>query len=225
MTHVQWWVAYLNFSLKCLCLIFWCFLNFHILTLYASWRQHLTGTRISHRSSCISRDLLPHLWNFSVGRAYYKSRSCQHWGISLRSCGVSFNMLCYLVWGRGVIATHPYCSIVKDPSQHPGSHKAIKDITMFAFFLSIIKSRENQRNFQLIVITHDEDFVELLGRSDYADYFYRVSKNNEWVQYPLTLCCLPPPLPLPHLSLILFHFLGDSNNYSFASKWRGRVQV
>ncbi|XP_071846473.1 DNA repair protein RAD50.L-like isoform X2 [Apostichopus japonicus] len=45
--------------------------------------------------------------------------------------------------------------------------------------VDIIKSRENQRNFQLIVITHDEDFVELLGRSDYADYFYRVSKNNE----------------------------------------------
>ncbi|PIK57783.1 putative DNA repair protein [Apostichopus japonicus] len=45
--------------------------------------------------------------------------------------------------------------------------------------VDIIKSRENQRNFQLIIITHDEDFVELLGRSDYADYFYRVSKNNE----------------------------------------------
>ncbi|PIK43172.1 putative DNA repair protein [Apostichopus japonicus] len=45
--------------------------------------------------------------------------------------------------------------------------------------VDIIKSRENQRNFHLIIITHDEDFVELLGRSDYADYFYRVSKNNE----------------------------------------------
>ncbi|KAJ8028558.1 DNA repair protein RAD50 [Holothuria leucospilota] len=45
--------------------------------------------------------------------------------------------------------------------------------------VDIIKSRESQRNFQLIVITHDEDFVELLGRSDYADYFYRVTKNNE----------------------------------------------
>ncbi|XP_022086826.1 DNA repair protein RAD50-like [Acanthaster planci] len=46
--------------------------------------------------------------------------------------------------------------------------------------VDIIKSREQQRNFQLIIITHDEDFVELLGHSDYADYFYRVTKNDEY---------------------------------------------
>jgi len=28
-----------------------------------------------------------------------------------------------------------------------------------------------------MVITHDEDFVELLGRSDHADYFFRVEKD------------------------------------------------
>ena len=48
-----------------------------------------------------------------------------------------------------------------------------------SLYFSIIKSREGQRNFQLIVITHDEDFVELLGRSDYTDYFYRIAKNDE----------------------------------------------
>ena len=42
----------------------------------------------------------------------------------------------------------------------------------------IIKSRQRQRNFQLLVITHDEDFVELLGRSDYVDSFFKVSKNE-----------------------------------------------
>ncbi|XP_071786283.1 DNA repair protein RAD50-like [Asterias amurensis] len=46
--------------------------------------------------------------------------------------------------------------------------------------VEIIKSREQQRNFQLIVITHDEDFVELLGHSDYTDYFYRITKNHEF---------------------------------------------
>jgi len=44
---------------------------------------------------------------------------------------------------------------------------------------SIISSRSQQRNFQLMVITHDEDFVEQLGRSNCADYFYRVSKNEK----------------------------------------------
>ncbi|ETE58180.1 hypothetical protein L345_16099, partial [Ophiophagus hannah] len=41
----------------------------------------------------------------------------------------------------------------------------------------IIKSRSQQRNFQLLVITHDEDFVELLSRSGYVEKFYRIKKN------------------------------------------------
>ncbi|NXM14028.1 RAD50 protein, partial [Ploceus nigricollis] len=43
--------------------------------------------------------------------------------------------------------------------------------------VEIIKSRLHQRNFQLLVITHDEDFVELLGRSEYVETFYRIRKN------------------------------------------------
>ncbi|NXM54568.1 RAD50 protein, partial [Illadopsis cleaveri] len=43
--------------------------------------------------------------------------------------------------------------------------------------VEIIKSRSHQRNFQLLVITHDEDFVELLGRSEYVETFYRIKKN------------------------------------------------
>ncbi|XP_052793219.1 DNA repair protein RAD50-like isoform X2 [Mya arenaria] len=44
--------------------------------------------------------------------------------------------------------------------------------------VDIIKGRRHQKNFQLVVITHDEDFVELLGRSDYVDYFFKVAKNQ-----------------------------------------------
>ncbi|XP_060561864.1 DNA repair protein RAD50-like isoform X2 [Ruditapes philippinarum] len=44
--------------------------------------------------------------------------------------------------------------------------------------VEIIKGRIHQRNFQLVIITHDEDFVELLGRSEYVDYFFKVSKNQ-----------------------------------------------
>jgi len=49
----------------------------------------------------------------------------------------------------------------------------------------IIKSRQKQRNFQLLVITHDEDFVELLGRSDYVDSFFKVSKSDLLVAHCL----------------------------------------
>uniref|UniRef100_A0A667YQ43 RAD50 double strand break repair protein n=1 Tax=Myripristis murdjan TaxID=586833 RepID=A0A667YQ43_9TELE len=46
---------------------------------------------------------------------------------------------------------------------------------------SIIKSRSRQRNFQLLIITHDEDFVELLGRSSYVEHFYRIRKNQDQI--------------------------------------------
>lgn len=53
-----------------------------------------------------------------------------------------------------------------------------ENIESLAFALvEIIRSRRQQKNFQLIVITHDEDFVELLGRSDYVENFFRLSRN------------------------------------------------
>ncbi|KAJ1562846.1 DNA repair protein rad50, partial [Cladochytrium tenue] len=43
--------------------------------------------------------------------------------------------------------------------------------------VEIVKMRRAQKNFQLVVITHDEEFVRLLGQSEYADYYWRVSKD------------------------------------------------
>ena len=43
----------------------------------------------------------------------------------------------------------------------------------------IIKLRRQQPNFQLIVITHDEDFLREMGCQDFADYYYRVSRNEK----------------------------------------------
>ncbi|KAJ8311255.1 hypothetical protein KUTeg_011190 [Tegillarca granosa] len=55
-----------------------------------------------------------------------------------------------------------------------------ENIESLAYALvEIIKSRAQQRNFQLVVITHDEDFVDLLGRSDYVDAFFKVSKDQK----------------------------------------------
>jgi len=42
----------------------------------------------------------------------------------------------------------------------------------------LIESRRNQRNFQLIIITHDESFVRMLGRLRACENFYRVSKDD-----------------------------------------------
>ncbi|XP_071087725.1 DNA repair protein RAD50-like [Haliotis cracherodii] len=54
-----------------------------------------------------------------------------------------------------------------------------ENIESLAYALvSIIKARSCQSNFQLVLITHDEDFVELLGRSEYVEDFYRISKDE-----------------------------------------------
>lgn len=43
----------------------------------------------------------------------------------------------------------------------------------------IIKERRDQANFQLVVITHDEDFLNQLGQSDVLDKYWRVSRNTQ----------------------------------------------
>jgi len=43
---------------------------------------------------------------------------------------------------------------------------------------SIIKTRQQQRNFQLVVITNDEEFVLKLGRADFVDYYFRINKDD-----------------------------------------------
>jgi DNA repair protein RAD50 len=41
----------------------------------------------------------------------------------------------------------------------------------------IIEARSGQGNFQLVIITHDEDFMHVLGQSDLIDSYWRVEKN------------------------------------------------
>ncbi|KAK2594559.1 DNA repair protein rad50 [Conoideocrella luteorostrata] len=43
---------------------------------------------------------------------------------------------------------------------------------------SIIKTRQAQSNFQLIVITHDEDFLRHMRCSDFCDSFFRVKRDE-----------------------------------------------
>ncbi|KAG4035088.1 hypothetical protein MFRU_002g04350 [Monilinia fructicola] len=43
----------------------------------------------------------------------------------------------------------------------------------------IIKSRQQQANFQLIIITHDEEFLKAMQCSDFCDDFYQVSRDQE----------------------------------------------
>ena len=42
----------------------------------------------------------------------------------------------------------------------------------------IMEERKGQENFQLIVITHDERFAQMIGQKQHADRYYRISKDD-----------------------------------------------
>jgi DNA repair protein RAD50 len=55
-----------------------------------------------------------------------------------------------------------------------------ENIRALAMSLSeIIRVRRQQKNFQLIVITHDEDFLRAMQCGDFADNYWRVSRNDK----------------------------------------------
>ena len=44
------------------------------------------------------------------------------------------------------------------------------------------RDRSTQKNFQLIVITHDMEFVDVLGQAGYTEHYYKVSKEVGYVE-------------------------------------------
>lgn len=50
--------------------------------------------------------------------------------------------------------------------------------SLAAALLRIMEDRKNQENFQLIVITHDERFAQLIGQRQHAEKYYRVYKDE-----------------------------------------------
>ncbi|CAK7328402.1 unnamed protein product [Dovyalis caffra] len=44
----------------------------------------------------------------------------------------------------------------------------------------IMEDRKGQENFQLIVITHDERFAQLIGQRQHAERYYRVAKDDQY---------------------------------------------
>ncbi|EFA85515.1 DNA recombination/repair protein [Heterostelium album PN500] len=60
----------------------------------------------------------------------------------------------------------------------PTSNLDRANIESFATaLLNIIEAKKTQSGFQLIIITHDEEFVQYLGRGNFADYYWRVTKD------------------------------------------------
>ncbi|KMT14828.1 hypothetical protein BVRB_3g065520 isoform B [Beta vulgaris subsp. vulgaris] len=51
--------------------------------------------------------------------------------------------------------------------------------SLAAALLRIMEDRKGQENFQLIVITHDERFAQLIGQRQHAEKYYRVYKDEQ----------------------------------------------
>ncbi|KIK01859.1 hypothetical protein K443DRAFT_678003 [Laccaria amethystina LaAM-08-1] len=47
-----------------------------------------------------------------------------------------------------------------------------------ASLVDIINERKSHSNFQLIIITHDENFLQKLGQNDVMEYYWRVSRDS-----------------------------------------------
>lgn len=50
--------------------------------------------------------------------------------------------------------------------------------SLAAALLRIMEDRKGQENFQLIIITHDERFAQLIGQRQHAERYYRISKDD-----------------------------------------------
>lgn len=50
--------------------------------------------------------------------------------------------------------------------------------SLAAALLRIMEDRKGQENFQLIVITHDERFAQLIGQRQHAERYYRIAKDD-----------------------------------------------
>ncbi|KAK4258216.1 hypothetical protein QN277_007688 [Acacia crassicarpa] len=50
--------------------------------------------------------------------------------------------------------------------------------SLAAALLRIMADRKSQENFQLIVITHDERFAQMIGQRQHAEKYYRVAKDD-----------------------------------------------
>jgi len=49
---------------------------------------------------------------------------------------------------------------------------------VFYLLPSIIAARRAQSNFQLVVITHDKEFVNMMGRSDHVDDYLLLEREG-----------------------------------------------
>lgn len=59
----------------------------------------------------------------------------------------------------------------------------ICELINLPLFFRIVERRSAQRNFQLIVITHDKDFIDKLSGIERVEHYIEVIRNERFVQF------------------------------------------
>eukprot|EP01126_Amoeba_proteus_P064207 TRINITY_DN8957_c0_g1_i6.p1 TRINITY_DN8957_c0_g1~~TRINITY_DN8957_c0_g1_i6.p1 ORF type:complete len:171 (+),score=39.76 TRINITY_DN8957_c0_g1_i6:456-968(+) len=93
-------------------------------------------------------------------------------------CSAGQKVLCSLIIRLALAETFCInCGILA--LDEPTTNLDRRNVESFANALvQIIENRKRQQHFQLVIITHDEEFVQMLGRSEHADFYYRVTKDQ-----------------------------------------------
>ncbi|KAH9508246.1 DNA repair protein rad50 [Bulinus truncatus] len=143
----------------------------------------------TYRGNDIETILIQSEADDSAGAGTMKNRRTYNYRVVMRKNGVDLDMRGRCSAGQKVLASiiirlalaETFCTncgiLALDEPTTNLDRANIESLAMA--LVSVIKERQSQRHFQLIIITHDEDFVELLGRSDYVDEYVEVSKNND----------------------------------------------
>lgn len=88
--------------------------------------------------------------------------------------------------GCGVLALDEYAKSLDTTDSRPTTNLDQENINALAEALAeIIRERRRQANFQLIVITHDEGFLQRLAQQDVVEYYWLV---GGWVELTPGVC-------------------------------------
>ncbi|KAI0981679.1 hypothetical protein GJ496_003107 [Pomphorhynchus laevis] len=118
-----------------------------------------------------------------------KTRRSYNYRVVMMKSGISMDMRGRCSAGQKVLASiiirlalaeafGVQCGIIS--LDEPTTNLDRENIESLAFSLiEIIETRCMQKQFQLVIITHDEDFVEMLCRSNCVEKFYRIQKDDK----------------------------------------------
>jgi hypothetical protein len=98
-------------------------------------------------------------------------------------CNLRIRGFLFLPWPHLVIHIMHLVPLLPPPHPPPAAAFSSMQLGLAQAIVEIINARAKQDNFQLICITHDEEFVDILGKaqlqqSSKSEYYWRISREE-----------------------------------------------